>query len=395
MACLPPTMLLVFAFASPEQDEPPRKEGAMVVTRHGEAIVGPVRLEEVAVRTSYGLLRVPVAEVARVEFAPAPTAEDEQKVEAALAEAGRLDAKASAEVIRDLASMGPVARRILAARPIDEKARPLVDQVLEKVGEGPAGRDVWEDVVVAKRFTVVGRVELESLEVGLAYGALQLSRGDIERIAFSGAGPAGATNRVLIVRTWTDEDEEYAHVREFLAQRSRLHFVEFAGHDGKDLARALRGHRILLVPELEEGRNAVDGVASEAGPALRKFVKDGGVVVSCGGDVNVRFLSQSGLLACGAAGTGGQAEVRKRHPIVQGVQGAIPEANATYPILVEGAKKMQALAVSGNGGIVVGVARVGAGAVIYCGWDYYQSQDPQQRVLANALRWAAAGMPGN
>src|SRR5690606_23391825 len=84
--------------------------------------------------------------------------------------------------------------------------------------------------------------------------------------------------------------------------------------------------------------------------------------------------------------------VVKKHPIVKGVSGTIPNANATIPINVHGGK-MKTLA-GQDGAILVGVATIGSGVVVYCGWDYYVSEEAHQRVLGNAVDWARARQTG-
>ena len=79
---------------------------------------------------------------------------------------------------------------------------------------------------------------------------------------------------------------------------------------------------------------------------------------------------------------------------MRGVSGSIPYANATYPIHPQGRPKVQPLAVTAEGGVVVGIARIGKGAVIYCGWDFYNSTETHQRVLSNAVLRAAGRLGG-
>jgi hypothetical protein len=219
---------------------------------------------------------------------------------------------------------------------------------------------------------------------------LKVRRADLNRLSFSGASFRQEVDKVLMVKTWTDQDEEYVHTLDIIAKRARIRTAEFNGSSAQDVRRALGKYRVIVIPELEESGEETGQVAAEAGPALRKYVQEGGVIICCGGDANIQFLSQSGLVPC-QGGSGDRAgTVAKKHPIVQGVSGAVPPANATFAISTTAGKKMLGLLVAQGGGIIVGVTRLGAGAVVYCGWDYYESQEPQQKILANAVRWAAS-----
>lgn len=316
--------------AGPEPEAEAQAEApdaARILTREGDEILGRLTLSQISVRTEYGTLVIPIDEVSRIDFGPA-TGDDDEDVSLA------------------------------------------------------------QDTVVAKRFTIVGRVLDEAFDIAGAYGVLRVARADVERVLPRGGAIQSAWDKVLIVKTWTDPSGEFLNVLTFLKQRTRLRFVEFSGTTAADLRKALRGHGVLLIPELEQGGSAAVQVAREAAPAIRRFVREGGVIVCCGGGENPQFLSESGVLACSGGASGGTAETRGSHPILRGVKGPIPQANATFAISAE-SKRMKLLAASAEGGIIVGVARVGEGAVVYCGWDYFASEEAHQKILENAVRWAA------
>ncbi|MGQ9592262.1 MAG: hypothetical protein ACUVYA_18435 [Planctomycetota bacterium] len=304
---------------------------ARVLLRQGDVLEGDVSLEALRVLTPYGTLTVPAEEILRVEFAGEPS--------------GRTGAP----------------------------KRP-------------------DDTVVAKKFSIVGRAEIEALDVALPQGRLRVPRSDVARLVLGGGKMREPVDRILMMKTWSDPNEEFARTRDIIARRTKLRISEFTGTSASELKRALSKHRVLVLPELERASEDLSQVASQVSAALREFVRTGGTVISCGGSGNVRFLAASGLLACQGGSSDDRAgTVQKKHAIVRGVSGAVPSANATVPIQVSRRDRMQALVGGPSGGIIVGIAAVGEGAVIYCGWDYFQSAEPHQRILANAVEWAAKG----
>lgn len=302
---------------------------ARVLLRQGDVLEGEVPLGALRVLTAYGTLTVPPDEVLRIEFAADPS--------------GR-----------------------------------------------PGAVERAEDTVVAKKFSIVGRAEIETLDVTLPQGRLRVPRADVARLVVGGGRTREPVDRILMVKTWSDPNEEFARTRDIIARRTKLRIAEFTGTGASELKRALSKHRVLVLPELERDSEDLAQVASQVSSSLREFVRSGGVVISCGGSGNVRFLAASGILACQGGSSDDRAgTVQKKHTIVRGVSGAVPSANATFPIQVSGRGRMQSLVAGPSGGIIVGIAAVGEGAVIYCGWDYFQSAEPHQRILANAVEWAA------
>ncbi|MBN1420754.1 MAG: hypothetical protein JXP34_18430 [Planctomycetes bacterium] len=314
------------AVIAAEPADPPAPDEARILTHDGEVIIGRLALEEIPVRTEYGTLAIPIDEVGRIDVVPGAA--------------------------------------------------------------GDAGAGLAEDTVSAKRFTIRGRVLVDTFEIAGAYGVLRVERADIDRIYPRGGTYRPVWDKVLIVKSWTDVAGEFQNVLGILKKRTRLRFVEFSGASASDLRKALRGHGVLLVPELEQGGSAATQVAREAAPAIQRFVRDGGVIVCCGGNENARFLCEGGVLPCSGGETGGTAEPRGRHSILRGVKGTIPQADATFPISVE-SRRMKTLAAAPGGKIIVGVAGLGQGAVVYCGWDFYASEEVHQKILENAVRWAA------
>ena len=358
-------------------------------TRSGDVVRGEPKLKELRVQTKYGVLEVPVSDVRLVDFGYRDDADTRQRLGQLVDRfgSGELDEETQEELRGQLIRGGRLSLKVLRKK-IEEasnnRLETLEDEFEEIFESEDAIPDRRFDTVVAKKFTIRGTILLDRVSVQSNYGELDFSRAEIERIAFSGGGGLAATRRALIVKTWTDPNGEYKTVHAFVKQKSKLRLIEFSGNTAGQLKKALRGHRVLLIPELENAGNS-STVAAESAKFLKRFVRGGGCVVSCGGDGNIKFLKASGLLDCSGRNQDSAVSIKKRHPIVKGVGSNIASANATFPIQ---ASKMKALGTA-PGGTVIGYRRLGAGVVVYCGWDYYQSQEAHQRVLVNAMKWAA------
>jgi hypothetical protein len=364
-------------------------------TRHGELLVGSISLKSITVATSYGALEVPIQDVSRVDFARTVSAKDEEEYRQVLeglrtAQDDESRTLAHERLVRESDVFGDLLRAAQAAAEGDYRQR--LDAVCQDAAELPARAERRKDTVVARRFSIVGQVELAQLEVHGSFGSVVVERADIARLAFGDGFVNEVSDRVLIFKTWTDPDQEYKNVRDSVSSRTRCRLVEFTGSSAQDLKRALRQHRVLLLPELEQGGSAAGQVAKEAAKAIREFVRSGGIIISCGGTANVQFLTSSGLLTCTGGSGNTEAEVKSRHAITRGISGSIPAANATFPITVQGKPGMKTLAQGTSGGTIVGLAQVGDGAVVYCGWDYYESQEVHHKILANAVRWACGNL---
>jgi hypothetical protein len=357
---------------------------------------GRIGLSTVTVDTRYGSLTIPVEELRRIDFSWRASPEDRDRIEPLLSDLAVPERRAAAR--RILLDIGPaVLPQLTGVQDTpDEAARAVLESLGKQLRTRQGRRSVEDDVVFAKRFTVLGTVRFEGIDVESAYGELRVPRYDIDRLFFAGATPFLEVDRVLIVKTWTDVDQEFAHTRDAIARYTKLKLVEFTGTTSRELKKALRRYQVVVLPEFESGGSQAQTAAREASATLKKFVRDGGVIVSCGGQHNAGFLAASGLLNCQGASNDSAGTIRKRHAIVRGIRGGVPAVNATIP-LAGGGGKMKPIVSSQNGSVIVGLATYGQGAIVYCGWDFFESTEVHQRILANAVQWAAtrefAGLP--
>ena len=367
---------------------------AQIVTRRGDVLLGKPSLHHVTVRTTYGDLEIPLSEITRIEFSPTLPAAERRVLQRLLEQTQGGSDPHSLEAIRsESLRIGLPALaffRTNATSP-DDGLRGVIERVRQEIQDGSGQRLLEEDRITTKKFTVTGSVDVDAIDLLGAYGSLRLERADLDRLILGAGGTAAAVDQVLMIKSWTDPNEEFQRTRDCIASRTRLKISEFNGTSAGELRKALEKHRVLVIPEFEREPGPAAQVAAEAAGALRKFVTEGGVVVSLGGGGNAQFLSRSGLLACSSPGGGGEGSVVRRHPIVQGVTGSIPSANATIPIQVTAGKRVTVLVSSGSGALVV-LARVGEGAVVYCGWDFFESAESHQKIVANAVKWAAQGL---
>jgi hypothetical protein len=391
------SVVLVVRIGSSEDRAHDAGASVRVLTRDGDVLLGTLSVETLSVETRFGELTIPLADIRQIDLRREWSTEDDARltkllsdIEASLPNSTEAD-ELQAELFQiALASRDELRKRSSSTR---DRAAQVLKEVLESFSDSDDRTtnigNPKHDRVVARKFTVIGKVASDEFTIATKYGPIRIARGQIERMAIGDAELQLETDRVLIVKTWSDPEREFANTRQAIDQRTKLRIVDFSGSSAADLKKALRGHRVLVLPEFEQGGS--EQVAQELAKTLQQFVRTGGVIISCGGGNNHTFLSTSGVLPCSGGSDSSEATIRKRHPIFKGVQSPIPAADATLPIQSTGKPKMKALATSQSGDILVGVARLGAGAIIYCGWDYFDAPEPIQIVLANAVRWAAAG----
>jgi hypothetical protein len=174
--------------------------------RDGALIAGGLRFERLRVITRYGPLEIPSGELLQVRVAPREDPAVLGHVDKAIRELGSSDLDAREAATTVLRELGPRARERLreAAGSTDEEVKARAGIILAEVeassaaeagnaveGESPERLpEGSEDEVVARRFTIRGRIDLDGLQVATRYGDLEVSLADIETIVFRGENPS-------------------------------------------------------------------------------------------------------------------------------------------------------------------------------------------------------------
>ncbi len=189
LAPLAPRILLAAARAqepeaapSPEGEPPPHA----VELRSGTMLVGRLEPSTWKVKTAFGELTVPVAEIRRVRFGRRSQPERLARVEGAVK-----DLASATPERRDHARASIVQEGAFAAQSLRKAAKEHEDPEVRRIAtEMLKELDLAEDEVVPDddqidtlRFSLMGQIELEAFKVQVPeLGPLVVRRGDVERI---------------------------------------------------------------------------------------------------------------------------------------------------------------------------------------------------------------------
>lgn len=160
--------------------------------RAGDVILGSPGVVDLQVRTRYGVLTVPAAELVQVRFAPRVPAEERRRIEDAIRDLADGEFDRREDAMATLRSLGGSARRFLreALRSPNEEVRSRAQALLAESPKGPgesaggaAGleplRNTDDDEVVTRRFTIRGEILQEVFTVKSSYGDLVVGRDDL------------------------------------------------------------------------------------------------------------------------------------------------------------------------------------------------------------------------
>jgi PKD repeat protein len=192
---------------------------------------------------------------------------------------------------------------------------------------------------------------------------------------------------------WADTGWEWPNTLSALdSAYGDYNLTETTTLDPATLADELVGKHVFLVPE-QEGATGTDlQTAGEAfSDELRSFAERGGTVIVTGEYAAWSgFLSATGLLDATyqTVYSSGQAlpVLDPAHPLAQGLGATVTGVDATsaYSITFPGT----AIVVGdGSGNAVVAAQRIGAGAVVVMGFDYWSWDASAAQLLANAVRY--------
>jgi hypothetical protein len=197
--------------AAPPKPEEPKKPQAVFTLADGSRVVGDTSVKEVVIKTAYGDVTVPIADVLRLRVARSSDRETRDRVAALIKQLGAANFDDREKAYDELTKMGPVALGQLrdAAKHPDAEVRSRVEKLLvdlERVPDeeaeeedGPLGGDV--DELVARHFTLRGVIKLEKFDVKTRYGKLEIPRDDIVTASF--ARPDAATKNLKVTGTHT------------------------------------------------------------------------------------------------------------------------------------------------------------------------------------------------
>ena len=189
---------------------PKRKEEApatpVFLLRDRSKVAGKPRFTKLLVKTRYGTLEVPFAELTRVRFARRLAPEIAKKIDALIDRLGRNDFDEREEAMEELRKVGDQAlERLRVAsgsknEEVRNRAEILVEEIEDLTTNGAAddepGLRGLEDEVRTNRMTLKGEVLADTIEIDSRYGALTISVNDLTAIHFR---PTGAMSRKVTV----------------------------------------------------------------------------------------------------------------------------------------------------------------------------------------------------
>jgi hypothetical protein len=214
-AMLVPAVLAVLCgSAAPAGEQPPpapkteeRRPQAVFQLVDGSRVVGETSIKEVPIKTAYGDVVIPAADVVRIRVARSSDKTARDKVAALIKQLGAPNFDDREKAYDDLCKLGPVALAQLqeAAKHPDAEVRSRVEKLLAELDrggddeaeaeEGPLVGD--EDELVAKRFTLRGVIKVEKFELKTRYGTLEIPREDVLSAMLSRPDAVSKTVKVM------------------------------------------------------------------------------------------------------------------------------------------------------------------------------------------------------
>lgn len=197
--------------------------------------------------------------------------------------------------------------------------------------------------------------------------------------------------RVLLLNYSAYDSLYAAKVRSFV-ERRRADYTLSDCWDGsaENLAALLENHDAVIVPYPSGGAPAV---LRAYGKVLQQYAQQGGTVIFTGTH-QYNVLREYGLLDITAGYFCDDQDVLERvpeHPLLEGTSEIFHPTGFTYPLDIADAQFVSVADVRGFP--VVGYKPLGAGRVIYLGFEYYYDEPVSSRILTNAIAWAAASKP--
>lgn len=172
--------------------------------RDNSKVAGRPEIEILEVRTSYGLLKVPVAELVRVRFARRVSPEVEETIVRSIEQLGDEDFETRQKAAAALSDIGAAALPALrkAVKSTDEEVKQKAAELLSEIyaeqnddagnGDGDALPPLpgVDDEVISTRMTIKGRIVQEQFSIDSRYGRLEVATGMLSGIVFRVVGPS-------------------------------------------------------------------------------------------------------------------------------------------------------------------------------------------------------------
>ena len=162
---------------------------------------------------------------------------------------------------------------------------------------------------------------------------------------------------------------------------SNFEVTELTNHT--QLASALPGHDVFLIPEQENG-GPLEPIGASWAATLNTFVSGGGVVVCCDFGNTYPILNGAGLMSIATSYSISDVSVTVAapdDPIVAGVPATYMASNGSTRF----STTEQKVIVQSSGYPVVISKDVGSGKVILIGHDYFESNANQDKIVGNAV----------
>lgn len=194
-----PALLLVSALL-PADDTPkdeeaknhavPAKSDAMrIQLKNGSVLFGEIAFSSIVIQTAYGALTVPTTDVVKLRVGKRSDPDLLEEIAGLVESLGSDDAAERNRAQEQLARLGRVAESELrqAAKSDDpevkNRAATLLKEI-ENMSDDDAETLPDEDELVTVRFTICGDIQIETLELNTAYGALSIPKKELRVIAF-------------------------------------------------------------------------------------------------------------------------------------------------------------------------------------------------------------------
>ena len=175
----------------------PPAEGGAIEVRFTDSSNMKVQLRDthLEVETPYGKLRIPVADIRRIEFATRVSDETAKKIDAAVVSLGSNEFKTREQASAELAALGATTYTALlkAAKNADAEVARRAQELVTKVREEVPAEQLEVrpyDVIYTEHSKIAGRIQGSSLKVTTAqFGDQPMKLCDIRSLHAPGAEP--------------------------------------------------------------------------------------------------------------------------------------------------------------------------------------------------------------